>query len=244
MVFSEAEYEAIIKAINEGITKVQELFNAFIDKINNLISFVKDLAKWLFDRIVDAIELLRKAINAVIQFIVECLKGALAPILFFKRGADWHNNVKGPMKRYAASVAPDKLLSSDQWEGAAGNRYREATADQKTAGDACATIGSQMGTNLIVCAGGGLAFYVTLGICVAKIITAITAAAAASTTVVAAPAAAAGAGAVSAATIAEITAACAGLAAFLGTQATTISNVSSAFSEFPYSQWPSGTSKK
>lgn len=244
MNFNQAVYEAILEKINEGIKKLQEGFDAFIDKVNWLISLAKDFAQWLFDRIQDAVNVLQKAINAVIQLLTKCLEGFLAPILFFKRGMDWHNNVKHPMKEYAASVASDKLVSSDDWEGRAGNRYREATADQKTAGDACATIGSQMGTNLIVCAGGGLAFYTAIGVALAKLIAALIASAAAAATVVGAPPAAGAATVSAGVTTGEIIAASAALLAFLGTQATTISNVSAAFSEFPYSHWPSGTSKK
>ncbi len=244
MNFNEAVYEAILKKINEGIAKLKEKFDAFIDKVNWLISLAKDFAQWLFDRIQDAVNLLQKAINAVIQLIIDCLEGCWAPILFFKRGMDWHNNVKHPMKEYATSVAPDKLVSSDDWEGRAGNRYREATADQKTAGDACATIGSQMGTNLIACAVGGLAFYIAVAVALAKLIAALTASAAAAATVVGAPPAAGVATASAGVTTGEIIAASAALLTFLTTQATTISNVSAAFSEFPYSHWPSGTSKK
>ena len=69
MIFNQAVYEAILKKINEGIKKLQENFDAFIDKVNWLISLAKYLAQWLFDRIQAAVDLLQKAINAVIQLI-------------------------------------------------------------------------------------------------------------------------------------------------------------------------------
>lgn len=244
MNFNQAVYEAILKKINEGIKKLQEGFDAFIDKVNWLISLAKHFAQWLFDRIQEAVNVLQKAINAVIELINKSLDGFWAPILFYNNGVDWQNNVKHPMKLYAASVAPDKLVSPDDWEGRAGNRYREATADQQTAGEACATIGSQMGTTLNECAVAGLAFYTAIGISLAKLIAALIASAAAATTVVGAPPAAAAATVSTGVATGEIIAASGALLLFLGAQASTISNVSTAFSDFSYSHWPSGTSKK
>lgn len=244
MNFNQAVYEAILKKINEGIKKLQEKFDAFIDKVNWLISLAKNLAQWLFDRIQDAVDLLQKAINAVIQLISKCLEGVRAPILFNNNGVDWQNNVKHPMKLYATAVAPDKLVSSDDWEGRAGNRYREATADQQTAGEACATIGSQMGTTLNSCAVAGFAFYTAIAVSLAKLIGVLVASAVAAATVVGAPPAAAASSATAGVVTGEIIAASGALLLFLGTQATTISNVRTAFSDFPYSHWPSGTSKK
>ena len=245
MIFNQAVYEAILKKINEGIKKLQENFDAFIDKVNWLISLAKYLAQWLFDRIQAAVDLLLKAINAVIQLISKFVEeGFRAPILFYNNAADWKNNVKHPMKLYASSVTPDKLVSSVDWEGRAGTYYREAAADQNPAGEACATIADQMGTTLNACAVAGLAFYTAIGISLAKLIAGLVASAVAASTVVGAPVAAATSTGTAALVTGEIIAASAALLAFLGTQASTISDVTTAFSDFPFSHWPSGTSRK
>lgn len=241
MNFNDATYLATIKAIRDAIERTTNLINDFTETVSSFL-VLKSIQIAMTIR--ESIARFKAAANLTLTLIREELKGYLAPILFFKRGAAWHNHVKGPMHKFAASVSSDKLLSADQWEGAAGNRYREATADQKPAGEACATIGSQMGTQLMWCAGGGLAFYTAIAVALGKFIVALVRCAAAATTGAGSILAPIAAAAASIATTSQIIAACVTLATFLTTQVTTINQLNSVFSEFPYSHWPSGTSKK
>ena len=167
MNFNDATYLATIKAIRDAIERTTNLIDDFTQTVSSFL-VLKSIQIAMTIR--ESIARFKAAANLTLTLIREELKGYLAPILFFKRGAAWHNHVKGPMHKFAASVSSDKLLSADQWEGAAGNRYREATADQKPAGEACATIGSQMGTQLMWCAGGGLEFYTAIAVALGAII--------------------------------------------------------------------------
>ncbi len=101
------------------------------------------------------------------ETIVEVLKGVAAPVLFFKGAFDWED-VRGLATDIAGELKPDVLRGSQQWRGAAAEAYRSVIGPQGNAAARVGVLADKIVTTLNLCAFAGLAFYVAIGLILAK----------------------------------------------------------------------------
>jgi len=242
MTFSEAQFQAAVDKINNGMTdlsaKMGEILPAAQAGLNHwyIPDFVKDavmalarealdLAKWLWDK------------------FVELLKGVGAPVMFFKYAYDW-SDVRGIATGVAGVLKPEALTVDEHWKGTAADRYNAAIKPQSEAADKIGTISEKLTIALGILAAAGLTFYVALGVIIVQFIVAMVGVVAALGSVAfswAGVALAVGEAGFSSAAIATAVGA---LVAILGVQAqqmSTLNGEAKDAGKFPGGHWPDPT---
>lgn len=243
MTFNQAQYEAVIEEITKGLgtlgTKIAQISPAVAAATSG--SWIPQMA---IDGLVWCARQISDLATKLLETIKDIAEGAVAPIFFFIKAYGWHDTIGGPSSEVAATVAPNTLRACYTWSGPAATAYSKAIATQTTAAAKIQGISSSVATTLTVVAGAGLAFYVAIGILLAKIIAQVVA------SIVAI-----GTGWLSwagLALIAEsivvdgtmIAAAVAAIVAFVGAQATALIGLkgqTEANESFPGGHWPVGT---
>ena len=243
MEFSEAQYQAAIDKIRNGlaelnakISQIPGAANAAVNK-PDVPESVRDAVIWLAKKLVDIL-------TAVVNKISELLQGAMPPILMFRYAYTWQD-VRGLTSGVAGSLRPEALRVNRYWTGQANDAYNRAVKPQSDAAAKIGTIAERTSTSLNVCAAAGLAFYVALGVIVVKLILAAAAAIAAFGSLVLSWAGLAIIVEEAAVTPAMIIATVVSLTALLGAQASQMAVLHGEAidtSAFPGGKWPDSTS--
>ncbi|MEU4693189.1 hypothetical protein [Actinoplanes sp. NPDC023714] len=238
--FSMAQYEAVISEIEEGTKTFEARLAEVIPAADRVSSqwyvgeVLGDLLQWIARKTVEVG-------TEILNFILDVLKGATAPIFMFVDGYKW-TDFKGAANGVSADLTTQNLVIDDSdWSGKGHDSYLTAAAAQSTAAGRIGSIAKAASDNLLLCATAGLAFYIVVAGVVAKLIAEVVAATTAISTAVFS---AVGAmiflesGAVN---TAAIVTAVGVLAAFLGTQVNALVTLHSEAvdpTSFPNSAWP------
>lgn len=238
--FSEATFSATISKISDCLPDINTKLGEVTSAVSGLLSNPL-IRGWLADKVNWAMEKIRAAVSTLVDKLKELLEGAAAPIIFFKRGWTWSNDVHAPMKDLKAAVSEDQLIDEDSWDGVGYRAYKKAVKDQSEAANAVGDIGSSMQFHLTTCAVAGTVFYAALlGIAI-KFVAGLVAAAGAASTGVGAPPAVAGAAVDVGITAAEVGVLVAALIALLAAQGTNVNSTKNALDSFPGAEWPNAT---
>lgn len=177
MAFSTAQYEAVTNKVSSGVQTASGKLPELTAATNSLLGewyipgFVKDAVKWLVEELIHTAE-------SVLNKIVELLKGAVAPIYMFDYAWQWED-IKGTASGVASELTPQVVGISQDWKGQAATAYASAIQTQSPAAAQIGSISDKTATGLTVCAAGGLAFYIALGVIVFQLIASLVAAIAA-----------------------------------------------------------------
>jgi uncharacterized protein YukE len=243
--FSTAQFESVIDKINKGMAKVPQKLDKIIDKANDLLNNwlipdpVKKAVKW-------AVEKLQSATKAVIDKIVEILKGVAAPVMMFGIASDWQHSIRAKATEVAGAVDVKALRAPLEWEGDGAERYKTAVGKQSSAAGQIGKIADSTATALTVSAGAGLLFYVAIGVIITKLLIILGGALIAVCTGAGAPA---GLGAAITEVLTDatlITAAVTALVTALGLQAermVTVRGEAQDATAFTGGHWPAGTAQ-
>lgn len=240
--FNTATFQATIESLQTGLSDLSGHLARVGPAVRSATS-IPLMPDWVKDGLVWCGEKLLEIGQAVLDKIGELLLGAAAPVAFFFRASDWHENVGGPASGVAASVNPNALRATRDWSGDAATSYSRSVAGQTTAAAAIQGVSSSMATSMVTCAVAGLAFYVAIGVILVKLIVATIAAIAALGSVVFSWA---GVGIIieeAAVNTGLIVAAVTTLVAVLGAQGNAIVQIKGAVSSgaaFPGGAWPEG----
>ncbi|WBC17465.1 hypothetical protein O7600_11800 [Micromonospora sp. WMMA1998] len=241
MEFSKAQYEGLLADISSGLNTL----TVRLDQIPQAAAI--GAGRWFVTpAVADAILNLGRQIvdigKKVLDFLVDLLKGATAPIFMFLDAWDWMD-MRGSASGVASALTQQHLVvDNSDWSGKARDAYVSSVAAHSVAATRISSIASSTSGHLLFCAGAGTAFYVTLAVVLAKLIAAAT---------VAIPAMGSGVFSAPGAALfleeAGFTAAVVGtaivtLTAFLTSQATAMVNLHGEAvdnSSFPAGKWPS-----
>jgi hypothetical protein len=169
--FSPAQFQAVIDQITSGLTtfegnlaKIPPAAHAatshwWIDPV------ARETLTWIADKTVEIG-------TAILNWIKDLLKGAVAPIYLFMDGLDWLD-VKGDAAGVATDIGAQKIVvGASGWSGDAADAYTAAAGRQADAANRLASIASTTSTTTLSVAGAGLLFYLALAAVLAKLIAA------------------------------------------------------------------------
>jgi hypothetical protein len=245
MPFDRAEYQRIADSLVAGADDLHGLLARVPGAVGAGLAAidapapVRHAIAWCADELVSLTA-------GALDTIVELLRGAVAPILFFDTAYRWET-VRGTATGVAGTLDPAHLPATGAWSGEAAAAYARVVKPQ---GDAAARVGAvadKVALTLVAGATAGLTFYVAVGIILAKLIAAIVAALAAFGT---AALSAAGIAIIleeAAVTPALLTAAVSALVAVLGTQAAQLVILHGEAADtaaFPGGSWPAATADR
>lgn len=168
------------------------------------------------------------------------LEGVAAPVLMWSYANEWER-VRGEATLVQGSVRPEVLVVDGHWKGGAADAYVRAV---KLQGEAAGRIGAAAhvaAQQLEIAAGAGLAFYLAIGVILAKFIAAMVTAVTAFGSVAFSWAGLLLAVEEAAVTPALITAAVGALTTLLGLQTNALVNIQGEqldASVFPNGKWP------
>jgi len=174
MAFDEGQYLAALDKLNSGTQELSSKLQQVIPAANAALTspllpdFVRDAIIWLARKIV---ELGR----ALLEKIIELLKGAVAPIYMFKYAFTWQD-IRGQATTVVGNLRPERLSVGRHWHGEAASAYDKAIKPQSEAAERIGAIADKTSTSLTVCAAASLAFYIALGVILVKFIAATIAA--------------------------------------------------------------------
>ncbi|WP_067508250.1 hypothetical protein [Actinoplanes sp. TFC3] len=171
MDFSTAQFEATLREIESGMAT----FSANLNKIPPAAQqatnhwFITDAAAeaitWLATKTVEVGQ-------EILDWIIDLLKGAAAPIYMAIDGFTWMD-VRGAANIVGANLTDQNLsIDNSEWSGSARDAYGKTVGAQSAAASRIGSIASTTSTNLFACAVAGAAFYATLAAVLAKLIAA------------------------------------------------------------------------
>jgi hypothetical protein len=242
MGFSLAQYQAAIDKLEKGmddiLTKTEQTMPAARAAADRwyIPGFVADAIIWCGKKIVELAKWLWNK-------FVELLKGAAAPIMFFKYAMDWQD-IRGDASKVQGTVHWDALKVLRTWEGEAEDDYAKAIRGQSPAAGRIVALADKVSMALAICAAAGLAFYLALAAIAVKFIAAMITAIAAFGTAVFSWAGLALVVEEAGVNATLIWAAVGALSALLGAQAHQMAAVKGEAvdaSTFPGGQWPKAT---
>lgn len=175
MAFTEAQYTAAIDKMNSKLDTMSTKLNEVGPKAESTANkwyvpdFIADALIWCANKIIDLGNWLWKK-------IVDCMKGAAVPVTAFFDAFDWETKVRGKASEVAGSTATDALTAPKTWTGDGATAYTTAVKGQPTAATSIETSADKVAIALGFSALAGLAFYVALGMIIAKFIGALIAA--------------------------------------------------------------------
>ncbi|ASR55181.1 hypothetical protein [Cellulomonas sp. PSBB021] len=240
--FSPATYEATVESLRAGVRTLSGQLTELPRAASHAVGHAW-VPGWLADAVRSCTDRLVALGRDLAARVGELLTGAAAPVLFFVRANDWVTDVGAPASRVAGALQPSALHTTP-WEGAAATAYRAAVAGQAPAAAQVHAVATAVATSLTTCAAAGLAFYVALGVIVAKVVTALAVAIAAFGSAVFSWAGVLLVVEEAAVTSGMVVAAVAGLMAVQGAAATAtvhVTNATGQSSAFPHGHWPSAT---
>jgi hypothetical protein len=238
--FSMAQFEAVIIEMRTGMADFSSNLDQMVPVATATVrhwyvpAHVQDAVIWLAEK---TVEIGRK----LLDLFIDLLKGATAPIHMFVDSWHWQD-VRGAASAVSGALSGQNLLIDDSdWSGAGRDAYVAVADAQAQAAGRIAAIAGSTSSNLLGCAGAGLAFYATLVAVIVKLVAAaITALAAFGSAVFSWV----GAGLVleeAGVNTAIIGTAVVTLLGFLGTQATAMVNLHGEavdVTSFPEGHWP------
>ncbi|MFG2674621.1 hypothetical protein [Streptomyces sp. NPDC048445] len=244
MAFNVAQAEATIEKLNEGIVKLSTKLDQIGPSVESTVNhwYVPEaVAKplvWFAKRMIDAGCWIRDK-------ILECLKGAVAPIFMYLDSQDWQGpDIRGKVSGVAGNVAQEALKAPLVWKGEGADAYTGAVKGQPTAATQIETSSDKLATTLTACALAGVAFYLALAAILIKAIVTFAAAIAATASVVFSWAGLLGAIGEAAADSAMIFGLVVGVTGVVTAQAAQISvakGEANDNSAFPGGKWPTAT---
>ena len=167
--FSQAQYEAVIREIDSGMTSFQAKLGEVVPTADAAMSSpfipppVAEGFKWIAEKTVEVG-------TAILEWFKDLLKGAAAPIFMFIDAWHWMD-VKGVANGVSTDLSGANLVVDDaDWSGQARDAYLSAAGAQSGAAARVGSIANGTSVNLMVSAVAGLAFYVTLATVLAKLI--------------------------------------------------------------------------
>jgi hypothetical protein len=170
--FSQAQYEAVIREIEAGITTFEGQLAQVIPAANSATGHwyvppaVADGFRWIAEKTVEVGQ-------AILEWFLDLLKGAAAPIFMFIDSWRWMD-IKGKANGVSTDLTTQNLVVDDaDWSGDARDAYLAAAGAQSTAAARVGSIAGSTSLNLLACAGAGLAFYIVLAGVLAKLIAAL-----------------------------------------------------------------------
>ncbi|HEX5201596.1 hypothetical protein ACFQS1_25525 [Paractinoplanes rhizophilus] len=162
----------MIREIETGITTFQGQLAQVIPAANSATSHwyvpppVAQGFRWIAEKTVEVGQ-------AILDWILDLLKGAAAPIFMFIDSWKWMD-IKGATNGVATDLTAQNLVVDDSdWSGKARDAYLAAANAQSTAAARIGSIAGNTSLNLLACAGAGLAFYIVLAGVLAKLIAAL-----------------------------------------------------------------------
>jgi hypothetical protein len=168
--FDPDRYQRVIKELENGLeqlrAKVQQIAPAVNRAVNNV-----NMPQIVRDAIVAAARKLIQLIVSVINKILELLRGAIAPVYMFRFAFEWQE-VRGLTTGVAGALKSPTLTVDTHWKGPAADAYARIIRPQSDAAARIGAIADKTAGGLTVSAAAGLAFYVTLGVIVVKLIAA------------------------------------------------------------------------
>ncbi len=170
--FSQAQYEAVIREIDSGMTtfeaKLQQVAPAANAAMNHwyIPPPVAQGFKWIAEKTIEVG-------TAILNWFKDLLKGAVAPIYMFVDSWRWMD-IKGTANGISTDLSSQALVVDDsEWSGTARDSYLVAASAQSTSAARVGSIANGTSLNLLACAGAGLAFYIVLAGVLAKLIAAL-----------------------------------------------------------------------
>jgi hypothetical protein len=182
--FDRAEYQQTVAALQSGVADLRhhiiELPHAVNAALGGMVvAAAREALVWCADQLVTVA-------SEVLDTILELLRGIAAPVLFFERAYRWQG-LRGTVTGVAGALNPALLPATGTWHGPAATAYTRATKPQVDATTKIGTIADKVHLALVTSAGTGVAFYIALGLILAKVIAAVVAAIAAFGTAVLSP---------------------------------------------------------
>jgi hypothetical protein len=170
--FSQAQYEAVIREIESGVKTFEGQLAQVIPAANSATGHwyvpppVAEGFKWIAEKTVEVG-------TAILNWFLDLLKGAVAPIFMFIDAWRWMD-IKGKANGVAADLTTQNLVVDDtDWSGKARDAYLAAAGAQSTAAARVGSIASNTSFTLLGCATAGFGFYVVLAGVLAKLIAAL-----------------------------------------------------------------------
>jgi hypothetical protein len=175
--FSEAQFNETIHKITQGLDdlakKIDEVMKAANEAMHHwyVPAAIKEAIKWCAEKICELAKWFWNKIKDV-------LKGAAAPILFFRKSWDWED-IRGLASGVTGQLKPEAMPAANSWAGQAAAAYKGIIKPQGDAANKIATISDKTSSVLNVCAMAGLTFYLAIAVILIKFIDAMIAAIAA-----------------------------------------------------------------
>ncbi|MGW4944496.1 hypothetical protein ACWEOZ_23225 [Actinoplanes sp. NPDC004185] len=170
--FSQAQYEAVIREIESGLKTFEGQLAQVIPAANSATGRwyvpppVAQGFKWIAEKTVEVGK-------AILNWFLDLMKGAVAPIFMFIDSWRWQD-IKGEANGVAAELTTQNLVADESdWSGKARDAYLAAAGAQSTAAARVGTIAGSTSLALLGVATAGLGFYIVLAGVLAKLIAAL-----------------------------------------------------------------------
>jgi hypothetical protein len=167
--FSQAQYEAVIREIESGLKTFEGQLAQVIPAANSATGHwyvpaaVAEGFKWIADKTVEVG-------TAILTWFRDLMKGAVAPIFMFIDSWRWMD-IKGKVNGVSADLTTQNLVVDDtDWSGKARDAYLAAAGAQSSAAARVGSIAGSTSLALLGLATTGLGFYVVLAAVLAKLI--------------------------------------------------------------------------
>jgi hypothetical protein len=160
--FSPSQYSAVTDRLNAGLDTIPGKLQDMRDVAHQVMDH------WYIPRVVQdsLIGLVVKfgdLVKSIVDKIGDALKGIAAPVTFFFDALQW-TDARGLVNGVAGELGVDRLSAPLHWKGNAADAYSRVAKQHSAAATQVGVVADKTKTALYVCAGAGLAFYVTLGI--------------------------------------------------------------------------------
>ncbi|MBG0569109.1 hypothetical protein [Actinoplanes aureus] len=170
--FSQAQYEAVIREIENGTRTLE----AKLAEVHPAARKAKG-QWWITPPAAMAIEwIAEKTVEvgkAILNWFLDLLKGAVAPIFMFIDAYHWMD-IRGSANAVSTDLTTQNLVvDNSDWSGAGHDAYLTTAGAQSSAASRVGSIATSTSINLLACAAAGLAFYVALAGVLAKLIAAL-----------------------------------------------------------------------
>ena len=177
MSFSMSEFQLALDKINVGMDDIRMNMVKIPNVANSTINHwyvpapVAEGIVWLAEKM---LELAQK----IWDKLIDVLQGVAAPAYFLAYSQDL-NDMAALAEGTVANLSLGQLVNDGDWAGRAANVYRGEASTQRNAASKLANICDEMSNALVWAGVAGLAFYVGIGVIIAKFVISMVAAVAA-----------------------------------------------------------------
>lgn len=171
--FNPAQYRQVVDKITGGTHDLSGRLNDLPQAANTVLAAV--LPPPVREAILWCVEKLVEIGDWVLDKVIEALKGAAAPVMFYDYAYGWQD-LRGTATNVAGQLKPAAMPATGTWNGPAATAYNRVVAPQSDAATKIATIADKTQLALTGCAIAGAAFYVALGVIVVQLIAQVIAA--------------------------------------------------------------------